>query len=163
MGRALQLVANEGFAQENRQIIEPVPTGDEQLLDAYSRAVTKAVEKVSPSVVNIDVVGQAIGRRGYYSQMPQEMRGNGSGFIFTPDGYILTNSHVVHNATKIEVTLFDGRRCQAELIGDDPDTDLAVIRINAPNLVAAKLGDSQSLKPGQVAIAIGNPYGFQFI
>jgi S1-C subfamily serine protease len=163
MGRALRLVANanDSFASENRQIIEPVPTADEQLLDAYSRAVTNAVEKVSPSVVNIDVVGRVRGRRSNYQRMPEEMRGNGSGFIFTPDGYILTNSHVVHDATKMEVTLSDGRRYQAELVGDDPDTDLAVIRINAPNLVAAKLGDSQSLKAGQVAIAIGNPYGFQ--
>jgi S1-C subfamily serine protease len=164
MGRALRLVANanDSFANENRQIIEPVPTADEQLLDAYSRAVTNAVEKVSPSVVNIDVVGRVRGRRSNYQRMPEEMRGNGSGFIFTPDGYILTNSHVVHDATKMEVTLSDGRRYQAELVGDDPDTDLAVIRINAPNLVAAKLGDSQALKAGQVAIAIGNPYGFQY-
>ena len=160
MGQVLRLVANDANAFENRQIIE-LPTGDEPLLDAYSRAVTNAVEKVSPAVVNIDVVGQIRSRRGNNPRLPQETRGNGSGFIFTPDGYILTNSHVVHNATKIEVTLSDGRRCQAELIGDDPDTDLAVIRINAPNLVAAKLGDSQSLKAGQVAIAIGNPYGFQ--
>jgi S1-C subfamily serine protease len=169
MGQVLRLAASDG-ANENWQIedaieshytIEPVPTADEHLLDAYSRAVTKAVEKVSPSVVNIDVVGQPRGGRQYNPRWQEEMRGNGSGFIFTPDGYILTNSHVVHDATKIEVTLSDGRRCQAELIGDDPDTDLAVIRIHATNLVAAKLGDSQSLKAGQVAIAIGNPYGFQ--
>lgn len=161
MGQVLRLVANDSFANENKRIIETVPTDDEQLLDAYSRAVTKAVEKVSPSVVYIEVVGRSRSRWANNPRSQEEMRGNGSGFIFTPDGYILTNSHVVHNATKIEVTLFDGRRCQAELIGDDPDTDLAVIRINAPNLVAAKLGDSQLLKPGQVAIAIGNPYGFQ--
>jgi len=162
MGRALRLVASNGFANENRPIIEPVPTTDEDLLDAYSRAVTSAVEKVSPTVVYIEVVGRSRSRWANNPRMPQEMRGNGSGFIFTPDGYILTNSHVVHDATTIEVTLADGRRCQAQLIGDDPDTDLAVIRINAPNLIAAKLGDSQSLKPGQVAIAIGNPYGFQY-
>ena len=161
MGQVLRVVANDGFANENTKIIETVPTTDEHLLDAYSQAVTSAVEKVSPSVVNIDVLGQVRGGRTNYPQMPKEMRGNGSGFIFTSDGYILTNSHVVHNATKIEVTLADGRRCHAELIGDDPDTDLAVIRINALNLVAAKLGDSQLLKPGQVAIAIGNPYSFQ--
>ncbi len=161
MGQVLRLVANDGFANENRQIIEPVPIADEQLLDAYSRAVTKAVEKVSPSVVNIEVMGRSRARRQRSPSWQEELQGLGSGFIFTPDGYILTNSHVVHNATKIEVTLADGRRCQAEPIGDDPDTDLAVIRINAPNLVAAQLGDSKSLKPGQVAIAIGNPYGFQ--
>ncbi|HEY9632708.1 MAG TPA: trypsin-like peptidase domain-containing protein [Coleofasciculaceae cyanobacterium] len=162
MGQVLRLVANDSLANENKPIIEAVPTEDEQLLDAYSRAVTKAVEKVSPSVVYIEVVGQSRNRRANNPRSQEEIHGNGSGFIFTPDGYILTNSHVVHNATKIEVTLADGRRYQAELIGDDPDTDLAVIRINAPNLVAAKLGDSQSLKPGQVAIAIGNPYGFQY-
>lgn len=130
---------------------------DAPLLDAYSRAVTDAVEKVSPSVVNIEV-RQAPGSR---SGEPRERRGGGSGFVFTPDGLILTNSHVVHNASHIEVTLSDGGRAPAHIIGDDPATDIAVIRIDGSSLTPVQLGDSQRLRPGQMAIAIGNPYGFQ--
>jgi len=132
--------------------------GEAALLDAYSRAVTAAVEKVSPSVVNVEV-HQASGRAR--SGEPRVRRGGGSGFVFTPDGLILTNSHVVHNATRIEITLADGRRVPAHTIGDDPATDLAVIRIDATGLQAVELGDSQQLRAGQMAIAIGNPYGFQ--
>ena len=137
-------------------------SGDAGLLDSYSRAVTAAVERVSPSVVNVEVqqtVLQTTGRTR--SGEPRERRGGGSGFVFTPDGLILTNSHVVHDATRIEVTLADGRRAPAHTIGDDPATDLAVIRIDASGLQAVPLGDSQLLRPGQMAIAIGNPYGFQ--
>jgi S1-C subfamily serine protease len=134
---------------------------DPGLLDSYSRAVTAAVERVSPSVVNVEV-HQAVPRTTGRTR-PGERRGGGSGFVFTPDGLILTNSHVVHDATRIEVTLADGRRAPAHTIGDDPATDLAVIRINADasGLQAVPLGDSQQLRPGQMAIAIGNPYGFQ--
>ena len=135
---------------------------DAGLLDAYSRAVTAAVESVSPSVVNVEVhqaVQRAAGRTRSGDQ--RERRGGGSGFVFTPDGLILTNSHVVHDATRIEVTVADGRRAPAHTIGDDPATDLAVIRIDVSGLQAAALGDSQQLRPGQMAIAIGNPYGFQ--
>jgi S1-C subfamily serine protease len=143
--------------------------GDDSLLDAYSTAVTGAVERMSPSVVNIEVHQAVSGReRRARSGEPQneERRGGGSGFVFTPDGLILTNSHVVHDAVRIAVTMSDGRRMPATLIGDDPASDLAVIRLERPHfdepgLTAAALGDSQRLRVGQIVIAIGAPYGFQ--
>jgi len=141
-------------ASESRQ-------SDEELFDAYSQAVTGAAERVSPSVVYIEVQQKVHERRARGRQPAREARGSGSGFVFTPDGFILTNSHVIRGATKITVTVSDGFTYQADLIGDDPDTDLAVIRINAPNLIPARLGDAQTIKVGQLVIAIGNPYGFQ--
>ena len=138
------------------------PSEDEELLDAYSQAVTSAAERVSPSVVYIEAQHRVQERRARGRQSAREALSSGSGFVFTPDGFILTNSHVIHGAADIAVTLSDGLTCQAELIGDDPDTDLAVIRINAPNLAPARLGDAQKIRVGQLVIAIGNPYGFQY-
>src|ERR1700734_169255 len=134
-------------------------SSDDQLFDAYSRPLTSAAESVSPGVVNIEVA-HATGPRSN-PRNPEAPAGSGSGFIVAPDGYIITNSHVVHRASRISVTLSDGRKSEAELIGDDPETDLAVIRISGSNLAAVPLGDSQEIRVGQLAIAIGNPYGFQ--
>jgi S1-C subfamily serine protease len=161
MRSALRLLANDGDNLASARLPEPSQPSDHELLDAYSRAVISAAEKVSPSVVNIDVRQRPRGQQAVDHRRPPEARGSGSGFVFTPDGFIMTNSHVVHQAGGIEVTLSDGHRFQADLVGDDPDTDLAVIRIHAPNLVPAPLGDSQAIRVGQVVIAIGNPYGFQ--
>ncbi|MDE3174737.1 MAG: trypsin-like peptidase domain-containing protein [Pseudomonadota bacterium] len=120
------------------------PSGDDEALDAYSRAITRAVDIVGPSVVRVDVRG-----------------GAGSGVIVSPDGLALTNSHVVNGARSVSLTTLDGRQLTARVLGDDPDTDLALLRVETDvALPAAKLGDSAKLKRGQIAIAIGNPLGF---
>jgi len=152
-----------GVGSETDAHVDAHPASDGALLDAYSAAVTGAVERISPAVVHIEV-HQNAGRTK--SGEPRERQGGGSGFVFTPDGLILTNSHVVHEAARIGVTLADGRHMPATLIGEDPASDLAVIRLERPQfdelgLAAAELGDSQKLRVGQIAIAIGAPYGFQ--
>lgn len=120
---------------------------DVLLLDAYSEAVAGAVEAIQPSVVHVEME-----RRG--------ARGGGSGFVLTPDGLLVTNSHVVSGAGHVEISLPDGARREASIVGDDPGTDLAILKIDAPALRAAPLGDSSKLRPGQLAIAVGSPLGF---
>jgi S1-C subfamily serine protease len=129
-------------------------TDEAPLLDAYSAAIVRAVEQVGPSVALVSVRKRGSGRR-------PEQAGSGSGFVFTPDGYLLTNSHVVHGAREIRVAFASGREFEADLVGDDPETDVAVIRVGADRLPVAELGDSSRLRVGQLAIAIGNPLGFQ--
>src|SRR5436305_8099401 len=162
MKTEIELIMRDGDLDERAGAANLAPQTDDDVMDAYSRAVITAAEKVSPAVVYIEVEQRVSNRRPNIPRMPQERRGSGSGFIFTPDGFILTNSHVVHGAKKIEVTLSDGHKHLADLIGDDPDTDLAVIRINAPNLVPAQLGEAQKIRVGQLVVAIGNPFGFQY-
>src|SRR6195256_2442900 len=127
----------------------PALEGDDQLLDAYSKTVAAVVNRVAPSVVNIRVRSGARGQ------------GGGSGFVIARDGFILTNSHVVHGARELEVTLHDSRVFPGRLIGTDPETDLAVIRIDAPDIQHARLADSSKIRVGQIAVAVGSPYGFQ--
>ena len=123
--------------------------GDSSLLDAYSESVASAVERAGPAVIHLEVRGN------------EAPGGSGSGFFISPDGYALTNSHVVHRAGEIRAALADGRRVHAELIGEDPDTDLAVVRVNASDVPHLALADSDRVRPGQIAVAIGSPMGFQ--
>ena len=130
---------------------------DEALLDAYSAAVSGAVATAHPAVVHIEVRARPeLAERG--NDAPG---GSGSGFFISPDGYILTNSHVVHGARELKVFLADGRKLAADLVGDDPDTDLAVIRVSADEIEHLTFADSDAVRPGQIAIAIGSPMGFQ--
>jgi S1-C subfamily serine protease len=135
---------------------------DGELLDAYSQTVTAVAEQVSPAVVKIEVhAPEASSPPGRGPRRPSdESGGSGSGFVMTPDGYVLTNSHVVSGARRIHAIFQDGEKVPAHLVGDDPQTDIAIVRIDAPNLVALAFADSSELKVGQVAIAVGNPYGF---
>jgi len=138
---------------------------DRELLDAYSQTVAAVAEQVSPSVVKIAVQGpEPPAERGPARpappRQPGESSGSGSGFVMTPDGYVLTNSHVVHGARRITAIFQDGQRAAAHLVGDDPQTDIALVRIEGSHLAALSFGDSAALRVGQLAIAVGNPYGF---
>jgi S1-C subfamily serine protease len=149
----LRRVLDGGSDRPGREGPAQNPPSERELLDAYSEAVAGAAEKVGPAVVNIEVRG----RRGG----AEIALGTGSGFVFTPDGFILTNSHVVNGASEVSVLLHDGRRAAAQIIGNDPDSDLAVVRIEAHELTQADLGESRALRVGQIAIAVGSPFGFQ--
>src|SRR5438445_13725124 len=148
--RRPHILAAAETAGNKQPPVPSAPARDDMALHVdYSRPIVSAVDRVTRPVVNIDL--RATGSRG----------GSGSGFIIAPDGFILTNSHVVHSAREIVVNLSDGRESRAYLVGDDSDTDLAVIRIDAAQLSHVRLADSEKLRVGQVAIAIGNPLGFQ--
>ncbi len=160
MNRIAQFVHDAEPDSSFTEVASPIPAhGERQSMDAYSSAVITAAAKASPAVVFIEVqTAPRTNRRG--QQIPGG--GSGSGFVFTPDGLILTNSHVVHAAEKILVTLADARQLPATLIGDDPETDLAVLSISAHDLPIVHFADSSAIRVGQLVIAIGNPYGFQY-
>jgi len=144
----------EGAAADPSPAADPAPADadPQNLLDAYSAAVVAAVRRAAPSVVHV-----AVERAGRGAQRG----GSGSGFLFTPDGFLLTNSHVVHGGKRWEVTTIEGDRLDADLVGDDPDTDLAVLRVASSGLPPLEFGRSAQLQPGQLAIALGNPLGFE--
>src|SRR5688500_6333196 len=156
----MNLAGEDEFGSPSSHLPSSPPrhdTDDESaLLDAYSQAVTRAVETVATSVVRIEA-----SKTRQSASDPREGVGSGSGFVISPDGLVLTNSHVVHGAAQVEVVLSDGRRPDAVLIGEDPESDLAVLRVYAPNLAPLKFADSSRLRVGQLAIAVGSPYGFE--
>src|SRR5438067_10254651 len=152
----IEFLFNETDSGASQPIRGETQPNDSELLDAYSRTVVSAVARVTPTVMKMDVRQQVSQRGG-----EREIKGNGSSLVITPGGFILTNGHVVHDASAITVNLPDGREYRARLTGDDPDTDLAVIRIDAPQLQHVRLSDSENLRVGQLVIAIGNPLGFE--
>ena len=160
--RIAELISNtSGSNYPSVTTLDDRPMSDAGLLDAYSNAVIGAARRISPSVVNIDVhMPEKTGDKPRHGR-PEGGHGSGSGFVFTPDGFILTNSHVVHNAARIEATLHDGQKLPARIVGDDPQTDLAVIHVNTSRLEAVEFADSSAIQVGQLVVAIGNPFGFQ--
>jgi S1-C subfamily serine protease len=153
-GKEVDMEDRANFDKQRTEKVSAESFNDIELLDAYSRAVTSVVESLGASVVSI-----SIGSRNDHNGF--EPMGAGSGFVITPDGYILTNSHVASEARELEVTFMDGNHHSADLIGNDPSTDLAIIRVDASSLPYAALDDSMGLKVGQLVIAVGNPFGFQ--
>lgn len=155
MKRRMSLIAEGGTGPvQSSATVGHAPPDEQEALDAYSRVITSVVDSARDAVVNVEVVqAAAAGRPG--------ARGSGSGFIIAPDGFVVTNSHVVHGASEIRVTLADGRTFPATLIGEDPHSDLGLIHVSAPTLLPAELGDSQNLRVGQLVVAIGSPLGFQ--
>jgi len=159
MRETIEFLTTDGLASEVPIVnTGALPDGGDEIFDAYSRAVIRASEAIGPAVVKIEVEQK---KRTVQERESRPQSGSGSGFVFTPDGFTLTNSHVVSGADRIYVMMHDGSRHAADLVGNDPDTDLAVVRINGPRMTSANLGFSQSLRVGQLAIAIGNPLGFQ--
>jgi len=158
----LTLISNEAVERQSSDNARADAERDRDLLDAYSAAVTDVVERVTPAVVHLEVAVSVPPRRGRGRQREAPpATSSGSGFVFAPDGFVLTNSHVVERATKMWATTADGSRCRAELVGTDPDTDLAVVRVDGSGFATAPFGDSSRLRPGQLVIAIGNPLGFE--
>ena len=156
--RALELIRAAGGPETAAGDVPAATDDDSGLLDAYSRAVVTVVEAVGPAVVGVRVVGRRAGRR---EGRGRPEGGQGSGFLFAPDGFALTNSHVVQGGREFEVSYSDGRTASASVVGDDPDTDAAVLRVDGDGLPAVRLGNSAGLRVGQLVIAIGSPFGFQ--
>jgi len=158
----LTLISNEAIDRGADSAARSHDDRDRELLDAYSAAVTDVVERVTPAVVHLEVAIPTPTRRNRTRQREgPPPTSSGSGFVFAPDGFVLTNAHVVERATRIWATTADGSRCHAELVGADPDTDLAVVRVDGSGFTTAPFGDSSRLRPGQLVIAIGNPLGFE--
>jgi S1-C subfamily serine protease len=153
MDYRLRLIADEHRGSDPAASPSPDPNPSSALLDAYSRTVVGVSEKTCPSVVSVEVL-RLTGRRGGRG-------GHGSGFLFRPDGYLLTNSHVVHDSDLIQLTFQDGRQASADLVGDDTETDLAVLKMEGVGVPIVPLGRSSQMKVGQLVIAVGNPLGFQ--
>jgi S1-C subfamily serine protease len=156
----LDFLATESAASATPPHTRPNTPTDDTLLDAYSQTVTRVARHSSDAVVHLKVQKPDNQRKN--PRQPDNAAGTGSGFIISSDGYVVTNSHVVHGATRIEASLPDGRTFQAHTLGDDPATDVAVLKIDGDNLATLSFGASDRLQVGQIAIAIGNPFGFQY-